>query len=141
LHNLDPEVCRDVLKIDNLFARRSIRAFTSNPVTPTRVEMFLKVAMAAPSAANRTSWHFVVVSDAGVRTKLAAVHPNAHMVVQSPLAIVPCGSPSPGLVCASRRCVDRLRRGVYPERVVQCRHASPSNRLKWGRFAVTSSAS
>jgi len=84
----------DILKIDNLFARRSIRAFTSEPVTPAQVEMLLKAAMAAPSAANRRSWHFVVVSDPGVRAKLAAVHPHAQMVLQSPLAIVPCGEPA-----------------------------------------------
>jgi nitroreductase len=84
----------DVLKIDNLFARRSIRAFTAEPVTPAQVGMLLKAAMAAPSAANRKPWHFVAVTDAGVLTKLAEAHPYAQMVLQSPLAIVPCGEPA-----------------------------------------------
>jgi nitroreductase len=84
----------DVLKIDNLFSRRSIRAFTAETVSPAQVEMLLEAAMAAPSAANRKPWHFVVVTDAGVRAKLAEVHPYAQMVLQSPLAIVPCGEPA-----------------------------------------------
>lgn len=84
----------DILKIDNLFARRSIRAFTPQPVQPAEVEMLLKAAMAAPSAANRKPWHFVAVTDPGVRAKLVAVHPHAKMVAESPLAIVPCGEPA-----------------------------------------------
>jgi nitroreductase len=84
----------DVLRIENLFARRSIRAFTAEPVDPAQIEMLLRAAMAAPSAANRKPWHFVVVTDAGVRRALAEEHPHAAMVVQAPLAIVPCGDPS-----------------------------------------------
>jgi len=85
-----------VLRIDNLFARRSIRAFTNETVDPVHVEMLLKAAMAAPSAGNRKPWHFVVVFDAGVREALAQAHPNAAMVRESPLALVPCGEPSLG---------------------------------------------
>ncbi len=84
----------DVLEIGNLFARRSIRAFTGDPVDPAQVEMILKAAMAAPSASNRKPWHFVVVTDARVRGALAEVHPHAAMVVEAPLALVPCGEPS-----------------------------------------------
>jgi nitroreductase len=84
----------DVLRIDDLFARRSIRAFTAEPVDPARVEMILKAAMAAPSASNRKPWHFIVVTDARVRTALAKAHPHAAMVAEAPLALVPCGEPS-----------------------------------------------
>jgi nitroreductase len=91
------ETHMDVLRIDNLFARRSIRAFTAEPVDPAQIEMLLEAAMAAPSAANRKPWHFVVVTDAGVRQALARAHPHAAMVMEAPLAIVPCGDPSPGI--------------------------------------------
>ena len=84
----------DVLRIDNLFARRSIRAFTAEPVDPAQAEMLLKAAMAAPSAANRKPWHFVVVTDARMREALAQAHPHAAMLAESPLALVPCGEPS-----------------------------------------------
>jgi nitroreductase len=83
----------EVLRIDDLFARRSIRAFTAEPLDPVQIEILLKAAMAAPSAADRKPWHFVAVTDAGVRGALAEAHPHAAMVAQSPLALVPCGEP------------------------------------------------
>jgi len=62
----------DVLGIENPFARRSTRTFTPEPVKPAEIEMLLEVAMAAPSAVNRKPWHFIVVTDAGLRQALAA---------------------------------------------------------------------
>jgi nitroreductase len=94
MHASRKEALMDVLTIDNLFARRSIRAFTPEPLVTTQVEMLLKAAMAAPSAGNRKPWHFVAVTDAGVRDALAQAHPHAAMVAQAPLALVPCGDPS-----------------------------------------------
>ena len=79
------------LCIDNLFARRSIRRYTSEPVTDDQVETLLQAAMAAPSAVNHRPWHFVVVRDAATRAALAAAHPYAKMVTQAPVCIVPCG--------------------------------------------------
>jgi len=84
----------DVLTIGNLFARRSIRAYTSEPVEPAHVEALLRAAMAAPSAGNRKPWHFIVVTDARLREALAQAHSHAAMVVQAPLALVPCGDPA-----------------------------------------------
>lgn len=82
-----------VLKIDDLFARRSIRRFTGESVDPDQIDMLLKAAMAAPSANNSKPWHFVAVTDAAVRGALAQAHPYAKMVAHSPLCIVPCGDP------------------------------------------------
>jgi len=82
-----------VLKIDNLFARRSIRRFTDQPVDAEQIDMLLKAAMAAPSAANKKPWHFIVVTDAALRATLAEAHPYARMATQSPVCIVPCGEP------------------------------------------------
>jgi nitroreductase len=87
----------DVLRIDNLFARRSIRAYTAEPLDPDHVETLLKAAMAAPSAANRKPWHFIVVIDARVREALAQANPHAAMVAQAALALVPCGEPALGI--------------------------------------------
>ena len=82
------------LRIDNLFARRSIRKYTSEPVTDVQVETLLRAAMAAPSASDRKPWHFVVVRDAATRAALAEAHPHAKMLTQSPVCIVPCGDTS-----------------------------------------------
>ena len=79
------------LRIDNLFARRSIRKYTAEPVTDVQVETLLQAAMAAPSASDRKPWHFVVVRDAATRAALVEAHPYAKMLTQSPVCIVPCG--------------------------------------------------
>lgn len=79
------------LRIDNLFARRSIRRYTSEPVTDVQVEALLQAAMAAPSASDLKPWHFVVVRDAAVRAALIEAHPYARMLAEAPVCIVPCG--------------------------------------------------
>lgn len=83
----------DELKIPNLFARRSIREFTNEPVTAEQVTMLLKAAMAAPSAGNRKPWHFVVVTDPAMKAALTQAHPYADMLLQAPVGIVVCGEP------------------------------------------------
>lgn len=82
------------LTIPNLFARRSVRRFTAEPVTPAQVEVLLQAAMAAPSAGNRRPWHFVVVTALDTLTRLADSTPYAGMLRRAPLCIVPCGDPS-----------------------------------------------
>jgi nitroreductase len=84
----------EVLSIGNLYARRSIRAYTPQPVEPVHVEILLKAAMAAPSASNRKPWHFVVVTDARTREELSRAHIHTAMVAHAPLALVPCGDPA-----------------------------------------------
>ena len=84
------------LPIPDLFARRSIRSFTAEPLTPEQIETLLRAAMAAPSAGNRKPWHFIAVTDAQVRAALAESHPYAKMVAHAPLCIVPCGEPAIG---------------------------------------------
>ena len=53
----------EVLRIDNLFARRSIRKYTDEPVSEEDIKTLLEAAMAAPSANDSQPWHFVVVAD------------------------------------------------------------------------------
>jgi nitroreductase len=71
--------------------RRSIRAFTPDPVDDTHVEELLRAAMAAPSAGNQQSWRFIVVTDRGRLERLSVTSPYAGMLARAPLAIVVCG--------------------------------------------------
>jgi nitroreductase len=75
---------------DPVFARRSIRAYTAEPVSDEHVERLLRAAMAAPSGGNQQPWQFVVVTDPATRALIATVHPYAAMVERAPLAIVVC---------------------------------------------------
>lgn len=79
--------------LDTIFARRSIRQYTDEPVTPEQIKKLLEAGMAAPSAANRKPWHFVVVTDKAKLNELAERHPHGKMLAQAAAAIVVCGDP------------------------------------------------
>ncbi|MGA8529766.1 MAG: nitroreductase family protein, partial [Acidobacteriaceae bacterium] len=57
---------------DEMLRRRTVRQFSSRPVPREAIEDCLCVARSAPSGANKQPWHFVVVSDAEVKTKIRA---------------------------------------------------------------------
>ena len=75
----------------NIHARKSVRSYTSEPVSPEQVETLLRAAMAAPTAVNFQPWRFVVVTEREQLDELAEVLPYAKMLKQAPLAIVVCG--------------------------------------------------
>lgn len=74
-----------------LFSRRSIRAFTGEPVSPSDMRALLEAGMAAPSANNRQPWRFVVVADRPRLVQLAEVHPHAKMLATAGACIAVCG--------------------------------------------------
>ena len=77
--------------LEAIMSRRSIRRYTDEPVSETAVETVLRAAMAAPSAGNQQSWRFIVVTDEGLRERLAQATPYSRMVAHAPVAIVVCG--------------------------------------------------
>ena len=76
---------------ENIFNRKSVRSFTSEPVSQEHIEAMLKAAMAAPTAVNYQPWRFVVVTDRAQLDAMAEILPYAKMLRQAPLAIVVCG--------------------------------------------------
>jgi nitroreductase len=74
-----------------LFARRSVRRYTDQPVTEGQVRDLLEAAMAAPSAAAKDPWHFIVVRDPDMRAKIAAGLTNGRFLADASLGIVVCG--------------------------------------------------
>ncbi len=77
--------------MDLIKRRRSIRKYTSEPVTEAEVRQLLEAAMAAPSANNRQPWHFVVVRDEQIKTQLAKTHRWSGMIAEAALTIAVCG--------------------------------------------------
>jgi nitroreductase len=80
--------------IDIIFARRSIRRYTAEPVTPEQIRTLLEAGMAAPSASNRQPWHFVAVTDRATLKALADAHPYGKMLADAALAIAVCADPA-----------------------------------------------
>lgn len=50
--------------------RRSIREFSSRPVSRNLLELVVRTAGTAPSGANKQPWRFVVVTDPGLKHKI-----------------------------------------------------------------------
>ena len=72
--------------LEGIRARRSVRRYADRPVEQEKVDLLLECACAAPSAANRRPWRFVVIRDRGNLNALAEVHPYGKMLFQAPLA-------------------------------------------------------
>ena len=77
--------------LENIHSRKSVRQFTSEPVTEAQTETLLRAAMAAPTAVNYQPWRFVVVTERAELDAIADILPYAQMLRQAPLAIVVCG--------------------------------------------------
>lgn len=75
--------------LDNIHARKSVRSYTDEPVTPEQVETLLRAAMAAPSGKNVQPWRFVVVTQPETKQKLAVGFNK--MIAKAPVVIVVCG--------------------------------------------------
>lgn len=85
--------------MEHILARRSIRRFTAEPVSPEQIRSLLDAAMAAPTASNLRPWAFVVVTDPDVLARLR----NGLILgrYNAPLSIAVCGNmrrawPGPG---------------------------------------------
>jgi nitroreductase len=81
--------------------RRSIRAFTDQPVAEEDLQKILEAINAAPSAGNRQAYEVVVVRDPARKRALAAAAWEQNFIAQAPVVLVFCTNP--------RRNVDRYR--------------------------------
>ncbi|MBQ9407214.1 MAG: nitroreductase family protein [Desulfovibrio sp.] len=75
-----------------IFTRRSVRAFSSEPLTDQQVECLLAAGMAAPSAGNAQPWEFILLRDKQLLEKIPAINPYAAFAPQAPLGILICGN-------------------------------------------------
>ncbi len=76
---------------DAIHTRRSVRAFTAEPVGDSALREMLAAAMQAPSAGNEQPWQFVVIDERRVLDEIPLIAPYAPMCRVAPLAILVCG--------------------------------------------------
>ncbi len=79
--------------IEPILKRRSIRRYTSEPITEEQITKLLEAGMAAPSASNKKPWHFVVITERDILDKLSHYGSHWDMLREAPLCIVVCGDP------------------------------------------------
>ena len=77
-----------------IFARRSVRNYTSQKVTEEDLRSVLEAGMAAPSANNTKPWHFAVATDRGLLEELAETQPHGSMLRDAACAIAVCADPT-----------------------------------------------
>jgi nitroreductase len=79
--------------LEAIFTRRSVRKFTDQPVSDDAINQILKAAMSAPSATGKKPWHFIVIKDKEILSKIPKVHPHAQASTLANLVIIPCADP------------------------------------------------
>ena len=76
--------------MEAIYTRRSIRKYTKDPIPDDLIQELIKAAVAAPSAGDQQPWQFVIIDDAQIKKDILTFHPNAKMLVHSPVAILIC---------------------------------------------------
>jgi len=80
--------------LEAIKTRRSIRKYKTTPVDDKTLELILEAAHWAPSWGNTQCWRLIVVSDDGIKNRLAdtlgATNPAMDAIKQAPLLIVAC---------------------------------------------------
>jgi nitroreductase len=74
-----------------IMTRRSVRSFTSEPVTDAQLETVLRAAMAAPSAGNEQPWRIVVTRDHDTLARWAHATPFARPLAGAAVGLAICG--------------------------------------------------
>ncbi|RMF99994.1 MAG: nitroreductase family protein [Planctomycetota bacterium] len=77
--------------LEAIHTRRSIRRYTSEPVSNEAIRELLRAAMMAPSARDARPWRFVVIDDRSILATIAERFPNAEMAAGAPVGILVCG--------------------------------------------------
>ena len=67
---IDETLARARAFYERMNARRSVRAFSSDPVPREAIELAIAAASTAPSGAHRQPWKFVVVDDASIKREI-----------------------------------------------------------------------
>lgn len=74
--------------IEMLKTRRSVRAYTQDPVAQDVIEDIVDCGRLAATARNVQPWEFVVVTDPQVRQRLATLATNGPFIADVPVCIV-----------------------------------------------------
>ena len=77
--------------MEALYSRRSIRKYTTGPISEKLLRDILEAAMSAPSAGNQQPWHFIIINDRKILDQVPTFHPHSQMVREAPVAVLVCG--------------------------------------------------
>jgi len=72
--------------------RRSVRAFSSQPVSDEDIEKLIDAARWAPSAGNIQPWEFVVVRESQIKRGLCKAAGDQTFIENAPVVVVVCAN-------------------------------------------------
>src|SRR5579872_1708574 len=78
-------------RLQLIFGRRSIRAYSPGEIEEGTVTKLLEAAMAAPSAMTKDPWRFIIVRNPATLSSLADALPGGKMLRTASLGIAVCG--------------------------------------------------
>ena len=73
--------------------RRSVRAFSNQPVSDKEVEKLIDAARWAPSAGNIQPWQFIIVRDPEIKHGLCKAALDQTFIEEAPVVVVVCADP------------------------------------------------
>ena len=73
-----------------LFARKSMRAYTKEPISSEQKELILKAACAAPTAGNQQLYTILDITDQSVKDKLAVSCDNQPFIADGAMVLIFC---------------------------------------------------
>ena len=76
--------------IEQLFARKSVRAFADREIAPEERELILRAAMEAPTAGNQQLYTIIDVTDQRKKEQLAESCDHQPFIAKAPLVLVFC---------------------------------------------------
>ena len=94
--------------LENIYNRKSVRQFTSEPISDENIETMLRAAMAAPTAVNYQPWRFVVITE---REQLDAI---ARAIAQAP-PIILADEPTGNLDSGSTAEIMQIMKDLHKE--------------------------
>lgn len=77
--------------IEAILTRRSVRKYSKKPISEKIIKELLEAAMSAPSAGNEQPWHFIIIDDPNILSKVPTFHNHAQMLKNTSIAILVCG--------------------------------------------------
>jgi len=100
--------------------RRSVRSFKDKPIPRDVLEDIIECARLAPTAMNLQPWGFVVVTDPGMRKKLAEIADYGKFIAQAPACAVVLCADSKYYLEDGSAAVENLMLGAWAHGVGSC---------------------
>lgn len=77
--------------IDDIMSRTSVRSYSDKKVGKEEIDTLLRAAMAAPTAANKQPWRFIVIDDKAILDSIGTNFQTMTMAKDASVAFVMCG--------------------------------------------------